>query len=356
MKKILAIVQHRKGRSPGQRFRFEHFIPILEQNGFSIDFSNLLDEKDDKIFYAKGKIFQKLLILFNNLLHRFKDLRKAKTFDIIYVYREAFWLGTVFFEKKFHKQKSKFIFDFDDAIWLNDTSEKNKKFAWLKKTSKTADICRIADVVIAGNNYLANYARNFNKNVIVIPTTIDTNYHKPIIDKHTKDKICIGWTGTETTLKYFDIVIPALQKIKDLFGDKVYFKIIANTDTWTRNLDVKLVEWSLKDEIKEISEFDIGIMPLPDDDWSRGKCGFKGLQCMAMEIPVVMSPVGVNKEIINHGFNGFLANTEEDWIEFISLLVNNRDLRLQIGKNGRQTVIEKYSVDAWKDNFLKIFK
>lgn len=355
MKKILAIVQHRKGRSPGQRFRFEHFIPYLEQNGFKIEFSNLLNENDDKNFYAKGNILKKVIIIIKSFLHRFKDLKKAAYFDVVYIYREAFWLGTVFFEKKLKKRKTKIIYDFDDAIWLNDTSDGNKKFAWLKSNTKTGAICKIADLVITGNKYLADYAKNFNTNVIIIPTTIDTNYHKPIEIKKDNYKICIGWTGTETTLKHFDIAIPVLKKLKDIYGEQIYFKVIVNTDVWTRDLDVKLVKWNLQDEIKELSEFDIGIMPLPDDDWSRGKCGFKGLQYMALEIPTIMSPVGVNKEIIKHGENGFLANSDEEWINIISDLIKNPELRIKIGKAGRKTIIENYSVDAWKNYFIEIF-
>ncbi|HOK38862.1 MAG: glycosyltransferase family 4 protein [Bacteroidales bacterium] len=354
MKKILAIVQHRKGRSPGQRFRFEHFIPYLEENGYQITYSNLLNETEDKIFYSQGKYFSKALIIIQSFFRRLKDLKRLNEFDIVYVYREAFWLGTVFFERQFSRKKP-MIFDYDDAIWLNDTSDGNKAFSWLKRTSKTGDICRLADVVIVGNEYLAEYAQKYNDNVVVIPTTIDTNYHKPDLEKETKDKICIGWTGTETTLKHFDIAIPVLKKIKEKFGDKVYFKVIVNTQNWERDIDVKLSKWTLRNEISDLLEFDIGIMPLPDDKWSRGKCGFKGLQCMSLGIPVIMSPVGVNVEIIKNGENGFLASHDDQWFDCLTNLIINPELRKILGENGRKTVVDRYSVLVWKSKFLKIF-
>jgi len=355
MKKILAIVQHRKGRSPGQRFRFEHFIPVLEANGYEIIFSNIISEKDDQIFYSKGKYFAKLLIVLKSLRHRLKDLGKAKNCDAVFIYREAFMLGTTYFEKRLSKINIPVVFDFDDSIWLNDTSEGNQNLAWMKKPEKTADICRLSDLVIVGNQYLSEYAKKKNENVRIIPTTINTNYHKPLKEKTPSDKVCIGWTGTTTTLKHYDTAIPVLKRIKEKYGDKVYFKVIVNTEEWNRDFDVKLVKWSKENEIEELCEFDIGIMPLPDDEWSKGKCGFKGIQCMALKMPVIMSPVGVNTDIIDNEKNGYLADTENEWFNYLCLLIDSFELRQQIGKTARKTIIEKYSVKVWENQVLDIF-
>ncbi len=355
MKKILAIVQHRKGRSPGQRFRFEHFIPILEANGYEIIFSNIITEKDDKVFYSKGKYFAKLMIVIKSFLQRIKDLNRAKKSDIVFIYREAFMLGTTYFERRMSKLKVPIIFDFDDSIWLNDTSEGNKNLAWLKNPDKVAKICSYSSLVMVGNEYLSNYACKYNNNVKIIPTTIDTNYHKALKDKTEKDKVCIGWTGTTTTLKHYDTAIPVLKRIKDKYKDKVYFKVIVNSTNWTRDIDVKLVQWSKHNEIEELCEFDIGIMPLPDDQWSKGKCGFKGIQCMALKIPVIMSPVGVNVDIIDNEKNGFLANDEEAWFKYLCMLIDSFELRKNIGISACKTIEENYSVKAWSKDVLEIF-
>ncbi|MBQ3831671.1 MAG: glycosyltransferase family 4 protein, partial [Bacteroidales bacterium] len=149
---------------------------------------------------------------------------------------------------------------------------------------------------------------------------------------------------------------PVLKRIKEKYGDKVYFKVIMNSKTWQSEIpDTKIVQWSAQNEIDELCEFDIGIMPLPDDKWSRGKCGFKGLQCMALELPVVMSPVGVNKEIIDEGKNGFLASTDDEWVEKLSALIDSEQLRREIGKNARTTVEERFSVTAWEDKVVETF-
>ncbi|HBF87392.1 MAG TPA: glycosyl transferase family 1 [Bacteroidales bacterium] len=352
--KILFIAPLYPTRSPSQRFRFDQYMSFFKENNIWITYSQLINETDDKIFYSKGKLFQKFLLTLKFFFIRLKDVFRASKYDIIFIQREAFFIGTVLFEKLFKMSKAKIIFDFDDSIWLNDVSEGNKNLRWLKKPSKIKTIINIADIVFAGNNYLAVFAKKYNSNVKIVPTTINTNYH--ILKNRTeKSKICIGWTGTQTTLKHFETAIPALHKIKQMFRDKVYFKIIVDVPYTNSLIEIKTVQWRLNSEIEDLSEFDIGIMPLPDDEWAKGKCGFKGLQYMSLEIPTVMSPVGVNSEIIQDGKNGFLANTEEEWIQKLSLLIESKELRDKLGKSGRNTVIEKYSVISQREKYLEYF-
>ncbi len=351
-KKILFVAPLYKDRSPSQRFRFEQYLAFLENNNFQLSISSLITPKTDKLFYSSGNTFIKVLLFIKFIFKRTIDVIKSKKYDIIFVQREAFFTGTTFFEKQFSK-KSKLIFDFDDSIWLPNVSNANKKFEWLKNYDKTKTIIKLSDWVIAGNNYLANYAKQFNSNVTVIPTTIDTDYH--INKQKSKDKICIGWTGSSTTVQHFELAVPILEKIKNKYRDLVYFKLIGEENYTNTKLKLKGTKWCLETEIDDISEIDIGIMPLPDDEWAKGKCGLKGLQYMALEIPTIMSPVGVNTEIIHDGVNGFLASTEQEWFDKLSLLIENKDLRLKLGKAGRQTVIEKYSVEANKQKYLEVF-
>lgn len=352
-KKILFIVHHRPNRSPGQRFRFEHHLEFLKQNGFEIKYSYLLNEFDDKIFYSKSKIILKFWILIKSFFIRFYDFFRAYNYDIVFIYREAFMLGTVIFEKLYKLTGAKIVFDFDDAIWLNDTSEGNQNLKWLKNANKYKKIIELSDIIFAGNKFLSEYASNFNNNIVILPTVINTSYHKPEKTQKDYNKICIGWTGSSTTLKHFETAIPFLKKIKDKF-DNVYFKIIVNTEYYCKELETKSTLWNVNTEIQDLSEIDIGIMPLPNDDWSKGKCGFKGLQYMSLCIPTIMSPVGVNTEIIEDGINGFLANTENEWIEKVSQLIYSEQLRKNLGNSGYKTIIEKYSVDSQKHRYLEI--
>jgi glycosyltransferase involved in cell wall biosynthesis len=354
-KKLLCIVHHRMDRSPGQRFRIEQFIPYLQKNNWEIHYSNILSAKDDSVFYAPGHYLGKFIIMLKSFLHRLKDVKNAKHYDAVFIYREAFMLGTAWLEKQICRKNPNVIFDFDDSIWLNDTSFGNQNLRWLKNPAKTEKISSYANCVTVGNKYLSEYAKQFNSNVAIIPTVVDTQYHKPI-EKPKNPQICIGWTGTETTLKHFETIIPVLKTLFDIFGNKIWFKIIVNFPYKRDDIPLEVVQWAYENEIKELSDFDIGLMPLPDNEWTRGKCGFKGLQYMALEIPCIMSPVGVNRDIIEHGINGYLAETDEEWLKYISQLINSLELRKQIGREGRKRVIEAYSRQAIAPVFANLLE
>lgn len=354
MKRILYIIPHRFNRSPGQRFRCEHFIPILNEHGYEITYSNLLSAWDDKYFYQEGRYAIKAFIFAKTFLHRCFDVLRAHRYDCIFIYREAFMVGTTLFERGLKKSKTPIVFDFDDSIWIQDISDGNKNLSWMKRAGKTDEITAMANLVIVGNQYLAEHARHFNNNVAIIPTTINTNYHKPsprIANKST----CIGWTGSETTIRHFKLIIPVLKRIKEKYGDAVSFIQISNIPFECPEIGLETIVWNANDEIAQLQRIDIGIMPLPNDDWAKGKCGFKGLQYMSLGIPTIMSPVGVNNEIIDDGQNGFFATTDDEWFSVLCTLIDNEELRKSIGIKGRQTVVERYSVDSQKEKYLSLF-
>jgi glycosyltransferase involved in cell wall biosynthesis len=278
---------------------------------------------------------------------------RYKNFDIVFVQREAIMVGTTYFERGIRKTKAKYIFDFDDSIWVMDTSMGNKKFEWLKDPEKTARNIRKANMVIAGNAYLADYARHYNNHIKIIPTTIDTDIHKPLPIK--KDKITIGWSGSLTTLKHFEYALDFLKIIKKKYP-QVEICVISDGVYTNDEIEIKGLAWATETEVASINTFSIGIMPLPNDEWAKGKCGLKGLSYMACEIPTIMSPVGVNTEIIEHGKNCFLASTTDEWVACLSQLIESTELREKMGKAARQTVIEKYSVASQQENYLRAFR
>lgn len=355
--RILFIAAHRPQRSPSQRFRFEQYYSRISNAGYEYDFSWLIDENDDRIFYQPGNFLNKSRIFIKSWFRRLQDVLDAGDYDIVFVQREAFMTGSVFFERLLSKSTAKLIFDFDDAIWHYDVSDANKHLGWLKRPSKTRDIIGMADAVIAGNNYLADFAKNYNQNVVVIPTTIDTTYHLPDpLRNHTPNVVCIGWTGSLTTVKHFRTIEPVLKRIFEKYGDKVRFKLIG--DAGYRNDEIQLtgIPWRIESEVSDLSDIDIGIMPLPDDEWSKGKCGFKGLQYMAMEMAAVLSPVGMNNEIIRHGMNGLLAGSHEEWEEALVRLIESPDLRRSLGLAARRDIIERFSVDSQWPVYQQLFR
>lgn len=350
------IAAHRPGRSPGQRFRFEQYLNHLTQQGYFYKISYLLNENDDRCFYRKGHYFRKFFILLKSIRIRFRDLRSVHKADVVFVYREAVMFGSTYFERKMKKKGARLLLDFDDAIWLMDVSEGNKNLSWLKRPSKTAELVKLADTVFVGNAYLANYAKQFNANVKIMPTTLDTDTLPTKNYSQTSNKVCIGWTGSITTLKHFTTAIPFLKKLNEMYPGRLLFKLISDGTYLTNEIEIAFCKWNGDSETDDLLEFDIGIMPLPNDEWTRGKCGFKGLQYMALGIPAVMSPVGVNVEIIEDGANGYLANMEAEWVEKLSKLIESKDLRMQLGLNGQKTVKERYSLQAWKERYVGFFE
>src|SRR5690606_4454603 len=173
--------------------------------------------------------------------------------------------------------------------------------------------------------------------------------------KENTGKITIGWTGSHSTLKYLKEIEPVLQYLETKYPH-VQILIIADKKPDLQLQNLEFIKWNKETEAEDLSKIDIGIMPLPDDEWSKGKCGFKALQYMAMEIPCVISPVGVNAQIIDHGINGFLAESDQAWITHLEHLINNQSARVLLGKAGRKKIIENYSVLSNTANFLSLFE
>lgn len=355
MPKILFIAAHRPDRSPSQRYRFEQYFSFLRSQGYSCELSYILNEKDDRILYSPGNILKKIAITIKSAGIRLKDVRRSNDFDIIFVQREAFMTGSSYFEKKFSRSKAKLVFDFDDSIWLLDTSNANKIWQWMKSEKKTGEIITSSHLVFAGNQFLGDYAKQFNPNVKIIPTTIDTELFKRKVPYSNNNTISIGWSGSHTTIKHFESGLPFLKKIKEKYGERVQFKVMGDPDYVNEELGITGIPWSSSTEVSVLSGFDIGIMPLPDDQWVKGKCGLKGLSYMALEVPTIMSAVGVNSEIIQDGVNGFLASTEQEWIDKLSQLIDSFELRKKMGVQARLTVEKNYSHESQKNNYLRHF-
>jgi len=351
---ILFIAPHRPDRAPSQRFRFEQYLSYLEDNGYDCHMSFLVNSKDDTVFYAKGKYFSKSYLFIKYFLKRLRDIFKAQKFDIVYIQREMFFLGPAFFEYLLSQTKAKIVYDFDDSIWLPNVSEANKNLNWLKSFSKIKKIISYADLVFAGNAFLKDFALNNNPNVFIIPTTIDTNIYKKD-NKNKHDNICVGWSGSITTIQHFKFAEPFLKILKDKYGHLISYTVIGDKNYKNNIFEVTAKDWKKTTELDDLNTFDIGIMPLPNDMWANGKCGLKGLQYMALEIPTIMSPVGVNKTIIQDGENGFLADGIDEWVAKLSLLIESETLRKQIGTNARKTVVNTYSFDANKSIYLNHF-
>lgn len=353
-RRILFVTSHRLDRSPNQRFRFEQYIGHLERNGWTCEVSPIVSAADDKFLYKPGHFVDKLRFVRRAIAQRRKDVARAKEFGIVFVCREALMTRSTLFERRFASSPATLVYDFDDAIWLLSVSDANKRWGWVKDAGKTARIIGMAGHVFAGNRYLADYAGRYNPNVSIVPTTIDTDEYQPAARRH-EGPVVIGWSGSITTIQHFQYAVPALRAIKEKYGQRVAIRVVGDGSFREPSLGITGLPWRKETELDDLRAMDIGIMPLPDDEWARGKCGLKGLQYMALGVPPIMSPVGVNSEIVQDGVNGFLAGGVEEWVEKLSRLIDDADLRRRMGQAARTTVEERYSVKAWRDRYLHLF-
>lgn len=314
---------------------------------------------DWNILYKPGYGLRKTMAILFGFIKRFGLLFSAHQFDFIFIHREATPVGPPWFEwivsKIFRK---KVIYDFDDAIWLPNTSEENRLVSRIKWHSKVSMICKWSYAISCGNEHLCTYAKKFNNRVILNPTTIDTEkHHNPSLyfQQRKSDRVTIGWTGSHSTLQYIDSIIPVMQSLGKKYSHKIIFTVIADKDPGLNLSSHQFIKWEKASEIKDLMQFDIGIMPLRDDIWAKGKCGFKALQYMALGIPAVVSPVGVNTLIVANAVNGFHATTPDEWIQALDTLIQDAGLRLRMGEAGRKKVIDQYSVTSNTSTFLSLF-
>lgn len=350
---IFFLAPYPLGQAPSQRFRFEQYISILEKEGFECEFHPFYNEKAWKIIYAKGKVISKAYHVLLSFLRRKLLLLKLVNADHIFIHREMSHIGPPIFEWFLAKiLKKKFTYDFDDAIWLPNYSDQNASFQRLKMYKKVNYLMKIAHQITAGNEYLKNYAEQYNTNVIYLPTTIDLNYHN--YQSKTSNKLVVGWTGSHTTAKYLEVLLEPVKRLSEKYDFD--FLVISNEDPDFNLKNFRFVKWKKSSEIEDLNKIDIGLMPLEDNVWTQGKCAFKILQYMALGKACVASSVGANNDVIRDGENGLFSHSNADWFEKIESLILNKDQRQKLGSEAAKTVREKYSVEANKEKYLGLFK
>ena len=360
--RIFFFTPYPNGQSPSQRFRFEQYSILLKEKHALTQWS-FLPLRQWKTFYSQGLLLQKCRLLIVGTTSRLVQLFKLRHSSHIFIHREITPIGPPVFEWIIAKVlQKKIIYDFDDAIWLTDRASESKIERALRWRSKVGTICKWSYKVSCGNEYLARYARQYNANVVINPTTIDTeNLHNPLVyDKASLKKQnrlngpVIGWTGSHSTLKYLEKLYPVLRQLQDRHP-QVALLVIADRPPAFQLKNLIFKKWAKETEIVDLMLADIGIMPLPDDEWTKGKCGFKALQYLALQIPCVASPVGINSTIVKHGETGFLAASDEQWLSCLYQLIHDEALRERMGTAGRCLVEKHYSIKANTANFLSLF-
>lgn len=311
------------------RHRVDVFIPALQTRGWYVE----------KWVIPRG------------LLQRLRCFWRLRRADVVVVVRKLFRRGQLKVLRWFARRVA---FDFDDAIIYRDSSRKDQLSR--SRTQRFTNVMSAADRVIAGNEYLASLARRFGGKPAVIPTCVDEQRVTPAESRAAGGKVVIGWIGSHSTLMYLESLKRVFEELGKRYGASVALKVVCDTFPGPMGLEVVEKPWSLEEELEDLRSFDVGVMPLPEDVWTRGKCGFKLLQYMAAAVPVVASPVGVNREIVHDGENGFLADGRERWTEVLALLVEDVGLRQSMGMWGRLSLRGRYTVADWAGRYVELIE
>ena len=326
MKVLLLCRYHRDGSS--SRVRFMQYIPYLESQGISVTVSPLLYKDYIKVIYS-GKRPSLIRIAFS-YLSRMLVLTNIRKYDVLWIEKELFPIIPAWFERFILLVGKKYIVDYDDATFLD------YKESFI--SNKIAKIMRMSSCVVCGNKFLLDYAKNANaKKVKLLPTVVDLNYYT--INKKYGGNVVVGWIGAPYTVHY---LLPILD-ILSIISERVLLELhVVGATIKHPNINIKCIPWCEKNESKLIQEFDIGIMPLSDSPWEKGKCAYKLIQYMACGLPVIGSDIGANKDVITQGKNGFLAKTSDDWLRYLNILIDSPERRRLMGMSGRSVVENKY--------------
>jgi glycosyltransferase involved in cell wall biosynthesis len=321
------------------RLRFFQFLPALATEGIGVHVQALLgNDYLHRIYKGRNALFHAAM----GVIRRVNVLVASGQYDVLWLEKELFpWLP-FWFERGWLTERPVLV-DYDDAIFHNYDLHRHRLVRRLLGR-KVDHLMRCAAAVTVGNAYLATRAREAGaKRIAVLPTVVDTTRYA-LRSVGNASKCRIGWIGTPKTARYLENVESALIDVSG--KDDVLITLIGSGSVNLRGVPLEMREWSEATEARDISLLDVGIMPIPDEPWERGKCGYKLIQYMASGIPVVASPVGANKELVKHGENGFLANSPTQWSHYLRLLIRDPDLRRHMGLAGRRQVEKQYSVDS----------
>lgn len=352
MLRVVAFVPYPLGTAPSQRFRLEQWAPHLRADGISIEFRAFASPALVKLLYRPGLAFSKVLGLARATVSMMRNMPEPADFDVVVVHRGMSLIGPGYLERRL-AERTPLVYDFDDAIHLLHTSEANRSFGWLKFPQKTAEISALARGVTVGNEYLAAFARKYNGNVVIVPSSVETAVYTPGPDRPRAGKAVVGWMGSSTSQTYLEPFAALLARIA---GEGMTVQIVSDRRPASFDFPFEWKEWSAEAEVDDLRRFDVGIMPLPNTEWARGKCAMKILQYMGVGVPSIGSALGGNMEVIVDGENGFLATSDDEWMERVLRVVRDPHLARRLGAAGRATVLTRYSAEVCARRFGEVVR
>lgn len=351
---ILILCPYPFDTAPSQRLKYEQYLPYLSDCGYRFELIPFFSPRTYAILYRNGHLFRKALGVLAGMVRRLALLPRLARADGVYIHLHVCPIGPPWLERLTCRLARAVIYDIDDMVHLLRTSSANARAGALKSSARYFMLMRRADHVITCTPALDQLVRQHNPRTTDISSTIDTVRYQPCNLYSNADELVLGWSGSHSTAPYLHLLDRVLQQL----ARRHRFRLLVIGPSCFELPGVKLevVPWSSEVELPALQRIDIGLYPLPDDDWVQGKSGLKALQYMALGIPVVASAVGCNDRVVQQGRSGFLVRHEDQWLQALERLMADAELRRAFGQTGRRIVDDHYSVRANRDRYLSIFQ
>src|SRR6266850_8449975 len=343
---VLALVPNKLGYSPGQRSSIELWERVLEPAGIHLEYAPFETDRLSEFLYKPGHRLAKAREMLRAYRRRLLLLQDLERFDAVFVYREAALVGPAFLEKMIVRRGLPIIYQLDDPLFVPYTSPSNGYLSYLKFFGKISEISRLAKVVMVNSTQIREYVSQYNQNIWQVPSVVDTKQYvfRPDLLETKSGDVCIGWSGSPTTIGNIRVIAGALRKLAERVEHRVH--LIGGTEFDLPGVPYVAQEWSAETEVEDLRKMQVGMVPLPVNEWNKRKFYMKTAQYMALGVPPVATSIGSNPEVVEHGVTGFLADTINEWVEYMELLVRDTARRRQMAARAAQVANEKFSLDA----------
>lgn len=354
MKKILFLSPYPLHKAPSQRLKYEQYYGYIEEAGYEISTQSFVSNDFWNILYASGRSSSKLIYALWAYFKRFFFIIfNIRKFDVVYVHLWVAPAGPPLLEYLVVRMAKRLIYDIDDLVYLKPSNKVNRFLSFLKSGENPIYLMKRADHVITCTPYLDQFVRKYNANTMDISSTINTELYRPKMEyTFREEKPVLGWSGSFSTSKYLYLLKDVLLRLKKDWDFKL---LVMGDDSFEiEGIDVEALPWREEYEVATIERFDIGLYPLPDEEWVLGKSGLKALQYMALGVPTIAQAIGANFRVIEDGVSGILVNDQEAWYQALKNLLLDKSRRASMGQAGAKRVEELYSLKANKDKYLKV--
>ena len=353
---VLALIPNQYGHAPGQRSSIELWESVLAPVGINIHYAPFETERLHEVLYRPGHYATKVGEMVRAYVERIRLLGDLKRFDAVFVYREAALLGPAFLEKMVARRGLPIIYQLDDPLFIPYTSPSNGYLSYLKFFGKISEICRLSKVVMVNSTQIREYVSQYNQNIWQVPSVVDTSQYvfRPDLLETEPEEVCIGWSGSPTTVGNIRVIAGALRQLAERVKHRVH--LIGGTEFDLPGVTYVAQKWSAETEVADLRKMQVGMVPLPLNEWNKRKFYMKTAQYMALGIPTVATPLGSNPEVVEHGVTGFLADSEEEWIKYLSLLIKDHELRLRMAHAAATAAQKKYSLEGNTEKIIEAFQ